>query len=72
MEKVQTGGVVKGQRKVWTVSYADDVVLMASNEEGIKKMVIKFGRYIKELEMEMNTEKSKIMRGRKGEGSSKK
>jgi len=37
MEKGQAGGLVIGKEKFWTISYADDVVLMAKlGEEGRK------------------------------------
>lgn len=45
---------------------------MANNEEGIKEMMRKFGKYVQELELKMNTEKSKMMRDGKGQGRSKK
>lgn len=41
------------KKKVWTVSYADDI-LIASNEEEIKEMIKEFGKYIEELELEIN------------------
>lgn len=65
MKKVQTGEVVIGKEKVWTVSYADDVVLLANNEGGMKEMMERFGKFMKMRGLELNTEKSKIMRGRK-------
>jgi len=71
MKNVQLGGIVIGKKKVWTVSYADDVVLLANNEEGIKEMMKKFRKYIQERGLELNTDKSKIMRGRKAGGRKK-
>lgn len=32
MRKEQTGGIVIGKEKIWTISYADDVVLLADRE----------------------------------------
>jgi len=71
MKSVQLGGIVIGKKKVWTVSYADDVVLLANNEEGIKEMIKKFGKYIQDRGLELNIDKSKIMRGRKAGGRKK-
>lgn len=72
MKKIQTGGVVIGKEKIWTVSYADDVVLLANNEGGMKEMMERFGKFIRMRGLELNTEKSKIMRGRKAGGRKKK
>jgi len=71
MKSVQLGGIVIGKKKVWTVSYADDVVLLANNEEGIKEMIRKFKKYIQDRGLELNIDKSKIMRGRKAGGRKK-
>ena len=59
MKKVQTGGIVIGKKKVWTTSYADDVVLMSGNEEGLKEMIKRFGKFISVRGLELNTDKSK-------------
>lgn len=72
MKKIQTRKVVIGKKKVWSVSYADDVVLMANKEEGMREMIRKFGRYIERRGLEINTDTSMIMRTRKGFGRKRK
>ena len=42
MSKEQEGGVVIGRRKIWTISYADNVVLMVNNAKGLKNMIKRF------------------------------
>lgn len=69
MMKAQDGGVVICKKKIWSTSYAGDVVLMANNEEGIKETMRKFGKFIAERGLDLNTDKSKIL---KGGGRSKK
>lgn len=46
MRKEQTGGVVVEKKKLWSLTYADDIVLLAKSEKEIKKMMKKFRRYI--------------------------
>jgi len=52
--------------------YADDVVLMAEDEEGMKKMIKGLKKYLKEKGLELNIETSKMMRFKKGGGREKK
>ena len=42
MSKEQEGGVVIGRRKIWTISYADEIVLMVNNAQGLKNMIKRF------------------------------
>lgn len=71
ISKEQEGGIVIGNRKIWTVSYADDVVLMASNKAGLDKMSSRFRTYIGRRNLELNTEKTKYMVAKKRGGKSK-
>lgn len=66
MKKILTGGVVIGKEKVWLVLYADGVVLMVNNEEGMREIIKKFRKYIERRGLEMNTSKSNIMSNRNG------
>lgn len=72
MSKVQEGGIVIGNKKIWTISYADDVALMANNEVGMKQMIRRFERYLRRKGLELNTQKSKIMTLKKAGGRRKK
>ncbi|XP_025262551.1 golgin subfamily A member 6-like protein 22 [Camponotus floridanus] len=68
MKKVQEGGVVLGRKKIYSLSYADDVALMSTTPEGLKEMIERLGKYLEKKGLELNTEKSKIMVFRKGQG----
>lgn len=46
MRKEQTGGTI-GKEKFWTITYADDMVLLAKSEEELKRMLKQFKRYLK-------------------------
>lgn len=46
--------------------------MIVSNEEGLKKKIPKFGKYIANRSLELNTEKQKILKCREAEGRTKK
>ena len=70
MSKVQEGGIVIRKKKIYSIGYADDVILLANNEVGIQEMIGRFGKFIERRGLELNTKKTKIIRfrrnGRKG------
>ena len=37
--KVQEGGIMLGKKKIYSLAYADDVVLLANNKSGMKEMM---------------------------------
>lgn len=55
------------RRKMYTLAYTDDIVLLAEEEEGMRAMMARLERYMKGKKLEVNVGKSKIMRfGREG------
>lgn len=72
MGKVKWGGVkVKGER-IYSLSYADDMVLLAEDEVGMKSMIARLEDYLDGKRLELNERKTKIIRFRKGGGREKK
>lgn len=65
LERGRWGGVELGGKKVYLLAYADDVVLMAKDGEGMKGMMGKLEGYV-EKKLEVNTEKTKVMRCKRG------
>jgi len=62
MKRKGWGGVkVKGE-KVYTLVYADDMVLLTEEEDGMRAMMSRLEGYMREKELEVNVKKSKIMR----------
>ena len=59
MSKVQEGEVVIEREKVRTIVYADDIVLVATTEVGMKGMLRKFRKYVERKGLTVNIEKSK-------------
>lgn len=66
MGKIKWGGVRVEGRKIYTLAYADDVVLLAEDEDGMKSMMVRLEGYLEKKRLELNTEKTKIVRFKKG------
>ncbi|KAL6416429.1 hypothetical protein ACFW04_013486 [Cataglyphis niger] len=56
------GGIKLGGMKIYTLAYADDVVLIAEKEEGMRNMIGKLEGYLEKKGLELNVGKSKILR----------
>ncbi|KAH0816561.1 hypothetical protein GEV33_006230 [Tenebrio molitor] len=69
--KGQAGGVVVGKEKVWSLAYADDLVVLARGEKGMKEMLGNMEKYMRRKKLTVNVEKSKMMVFRKGGGRRK-
>ena len=65
------GGVRVGGDKVWSLEYADDIVVVAEEEVGLRAMIRGLQRYLKEKKLELSPEKSKVMVFRKKGGREK-
>lgn len=50
-----------GRTKIWTITYADDIVLLASKEEDLKRMMKRFKKYLERKELVLSVEKSKVI-----------
>ncbi|XP_043276027.1 uncharacterized protein [Venturia canescens] len=73
LEKGRRGGVkLGGGGKVYSLAYADDVVLLAKDEDEMKGMMRTLERYIEGKGLEVNTGKTKVMRCRVGGGRKRK
>jgi len=65
------GRVRVGRRRIYVLAYADDVVLLAEEEEEIRGMMRGMEKYIAEKGLEVNVMKSKVIRFRRREGERK-
>lgn len=71
MRKEQTGGIVVGKEKLWSIIYAYDIVILAKSEQELKGMMRRLKKYIERKGLILSTQKSKVMifekaRGRAG------
>ena len=67
----QMGGVVVGREKIWTLTYADDMAMVARTEGEMKEMLKTLEKYLKNLKLQLNVEKSKMVVFSKGRGKEK-
>lgn len=68
LEKRGKGGVVLGKGRLYSLAYADDVVLFAEKESGIRLLILEFEEYARGKELWVNEEKKKLLRFRKKRG----
>lgn len=61
LRKRMNGGVSLGRRRIYTLAYADDLAVLATNEEDMKQMLKSLERYFKEKDMTLNANKSKVL-----------
>lgn len=57
----QEGGLVVGGEKIWSLAYADDTVLLAKDEAGMREMMRGCERYMDHKKLTVNVSKTKMM-----------
>ncbi|XP_011881271.1 PREDICTED: uncharacterized protein LOC105569421 [Vollenhovia emeryi] len=68
MGNVKWGGIRLGEEKIYSITYADDVVVIAEDEGCMKSMIERLERYINSKRLELNVTKTKIVRFKEGGG----
>lgn len=58
-------GVKVRRRKIFSLTYANDVAVIVKDEEGMKGMIRGLEKYMKWKDLEVNVEKTKVLRYRK-------
>lgn len=66
MRRGRWGEVRLETEKMYTLGYADDLAVMAENEEETRRLMARLERYVEEKGLEIITSKTKSMRCRKG------
>lgn len=72
MRKEQTGEIMVGRRKIWVLTYADDIVLMAKREGELKEMLKRFEKFLEKRRLKLSPEKTKVLVFEKGRGRTRK
>jgi len=67
MRRVKWGEIKLGKEKIYTLAYADEVVL-AEEEDEMRSMISKLEEYVDKKRLELNVNKTKIVRFRRGGG----
>ena len=55
------GGIKIGKERIWSLAYADDLILLAKNKEAVTDMMGTLRRFLKDRKLDLNVEKSKVM-----------
>jgi hypothetical protein len=50
-----------GREKVWNLTFADDLVIVAKSEREMKEMMRSRGKYVRKKNLEVNVDKMKMM-----------
>lgn len=56
--KVKWGGLKIGERRIYSLAYADDMMLLAEGKGEMRSMMERFDIYLEEKRLELNTSKS--------------
>lgn len=54
MSKRLKGGTILGSKKLYSLAYADNIVLLAEDERGMRLMIKEFKRYAEEKNLRVN------------------
>lgn len=57
MKKGKWGGANLKEEKIYTLMYADDIVVLAEDEYGMKVLISRLERYLDRKGLELNAEK---------------
>lgn len=68
----RTGGIKIGERKIYSLAYADDVVVMAEGEGRMMGMMKVLEKYLEGKRLELNVGKTRVVRCRRGEEDGRK
>jgi len=68
MGKVRWGGVQLGGGRIYSLAYADNIVLLAEEEREMRSMIERLEVYLERKSLELNVEKTKVMRFKKEGG----
>lgn len=61
MRKRGTGGIKLSNDRIWLLAYADDMIILAKNREGLMDIIDTLKKVLKDKELVLNTEKTKVI-----------
>jgi len=71
MRKRQEGGTTIGNKRIFTLAYADDLAMLAETRKEMERMLTSLENYLDKKKLELNSEKSKILIFQKEEETAK-
>ena len=61
MEKKGKGWTILGNKRIYSLAYADDVVLLADDKGGMNLLMKRFEEYVREKDLTVNVSKTKVV-----------
>ena len=61
MGKKGKGETILGNKRIYSLAYADDVVLLADDEGGMNLLMKRFEEYVREKDLTVNVSKTKVV-----------
>jgi len=61
LAKRNVGGISVGKERIWSLAYADDIVLLAKNKTALQDMMDILKRFLKNRKLELCIEKTKLI-----------
>jgi hypothetical protein len=61
LKKARARGSVVGREKIWSLVFADDLVIVIKSEREMKEMVMGLEKYARKKKLEVNVAKTKII-----------
>ncbi|XP_011684741.1 PREDICTED: uncharacterized protein LOC105448076 [Wasmannia auropunctata] len=61
MKKRRISGVKIGNCRIWSLTYADDVVILANNREAMQDMMGTIKKFVKERNLDLSVNKTKML-----------
>jgi predicted nucleotidyltransferase len=58
---------VVGRDKIWSLSFVDELVIVAKSEREMKEMVKSLGKYVRKKKLEVNVEKTRKRKSEENE-----
>jgi hypothetical protein len=59
---------VVGTEKFWSGASAEDLVIVAKSEREMKEIMKNLGKYVKKKKLEVNVQKTRMMKRKSGTG----
>ena len=70
-KKRNVGDISIGKSRIWSLAYADDIVVLGNNSEAMEDMMRTLRRFLKERSLILSVEKTKMMVFNKGRNGKK-
>lgn len=66
LSRGQTGGIVIGKKKMWSLSCADDIVVVSKIKQDMDSLMKRLAKYLEKKDMILNVGKTKIINFNRG------